>query len=209
MNLMLLLFLLVVVVSTVLAKEKNFLDMTMHLVYMIVFLFIAGLIIPKLAINYESLESMFTEEQLSFIKIDPSLEELPANIKTELLAEYPHFGEIADITEGGNAERAIGFMLAGGVIMILLTLFAIVKIVFSPISKAFDLVTKLPVIEVIDMVLAMVLGAVRGLLWVWVLMIIISFFGATAIGSIMLKQIGESMILTFLYENNLIIHLFF
>ena len=83
------------------------------------------------------------------------------------------------------------------------------KFVFSPISKAFDLVTKLPVIEVIDMVLAMVLGAVRGLLWVWVLMIIISFFGATAIGSIMLKQIGESMILTFLYENNLIIHLFF
>lgn len=209
MNLMLLIFLLVVVVSTVMAKEKSFLDMTMHLVYTLVFLFVAGLIVPKLAINYESLESMFTEEQLSFIRIDSTLEELPQNIKEELLKEYPYFGEIGKMAEGEKVERTIGFMLAGGIILILLTFFAVIKFVLSPISKAFDLVSKLPFIEWIDMILAMVLGAVRGLLWVWVLMIIISFFGATGIGSVMLKQIGESMMPAYLYENNLIIQLFF
>lgn len=209
MNLMLLIFLLVVVVSTVMAKEKSFLDMTMHLVYTLVFLFVAGLIVPKLAINYESLESMFTEEQLSFIRIDSTLEELPQNIKEELLKEYPYFGEIGKMAEGEKVERTIGFMLAGGIILILLTFFAVIKFVLSPISKAFDLVAKLPFIEWIDMILAMVLGAVRGLLWVWVLMIIISFFGATGIGSVMLKQIGESMMPAYLYENNLIIQLFF
>lgn len=209
MNLMLLLFLLVVVVSTVMAKEKNFLDMTMHLVYTMVFLFVAGLIVPKLAINYESLERMFTEEQLLSIQINSTLEELPQNVKDELMTEYPYFGESGDMTEVEKVERTVGFMVAGGIILILLTFFAVIKFILSPISKAFDLVSKLPIIEWIDMILAMVLGGIRGILWVWILMIIISFFGATGVGSVMLKQIGESMILAYLYENNLIIQLFF
>lgn len=197
MNLMLLLFLLVVVVSTVMAKEKNFLDMTMHLVYTMVFLFVAGLIVPKLAINYESLERMFTEEQLLSIQINSTLEELPQNVKDELMTEYPYFGESGDMTEVEKVERTVGFMVAGGIILILLTFFAVIKFILSPISKAFDLVSKLPIIEWIDMILAMVLGGIRGILWVWILMIIISFFGATGVGSVMLKQIGESMILAY------------
>lgn len=83
----------------------------------------------------------------------------------------------------------------------LLTLL-IVTIVVRTILYTLGIISDLPVIGGLNRIAGGVLGLATGLIIIWVILIVITLLYTTSIGEICFKNIADSQLLTFLYENN-------
>jgi len=70
---------------------------------------------------------------------------------------------------------------------------------------ALDLISKLPLLNGVNKTAGLLAGLLHGLVIVWVFFLIITVFGGTKIGQQALEMIGESEILSFIYNNNLLL----
>ena len=67
-----------------------------------------------------------------------------------------------------------------------------------------DLLSKLPVLRQINTIAGVGVGALEGLIILWIVFIIITMLGSTGFGQSCLTLIGESKILSFLYDSNIL-----
>ena len=67
-----------------------------------------------------------------------------------------------------------------------------------------DLLSKLPVLHQINTLAGVVMGAVEGLVILWIVFIVITMLGSTAFGQNCMAMISESKILSFLYDTNVL-----
>ena len=67
-----------------------------------------------------------------------------------------------------------------------------------------DLLSKLPVLHQINTIAGLVMGALEGLVILWIVFIVITMLGSTAFGQTCLNMIWESKILSFLYDSNIL-----
>jgi len=82
--------------------------------------------------------------------------------------------------------------------------FLVLRIAMWILSITLNLLSKLPVINGVNKLAGLAVGFAHGLLIVWVAFVLITMFGGSEFGQSALKMIGESQILEFLYDNNLI-----
>lgn len=100
------------------------------------------------------------------------------------------------------ASRASEFAVKG---ISFLTLLAVVAIVLGTLASALDLVAKLPVIEDVNRLLGLAAGFAKGVLWVWLAFAVVALGGATEMGMALVKQIYDSPVLVWIYENNILL----
>jgi len=100
----------------------------------------------------------------------------------DYVANYIAYG----ITNG------IGFLLS----------FTLATIIVKVMLYAVDLLTAIPGISFINALGGLLLGAVQGILWIWVFFIIVTVICNTAIGKSLLSAIEGSTILSYLYDRN-------
>ncbi len=67
-----------------------------------------------------------------------------------------------------------------------------------------DIISKLPVLHQINTVAGIALGALEGLVLLWIVFIVITMLGSTGFGQACMAMISESKILSFLYDSNLL-----
>ena len=67
-----------------------------------------------------------------------------------------------------------------------------------------DLLSKLPVLHQINTLFGVAMGALEGLVILWIVFIVITMLGSTAFGQTCLNMIWESKILSFLYDSNIL-----
>lgn len=67
-----------------------------------------------------------------------------------------------------------------------------------------DLLSKLPVLHQINTVAGIAMGALEGLVVLWIVFIVITMLGSTNFGQNCLSMISESKILSFLYDSNVL-----
>ncbi|MBP3577070.1 MAG: CvpA family protein [Lachnospiraceae bacterium] len=67
-----------------------------------------------------------------------------------------------------------------------------------------DLLSKLPVLHQINTLAGVAVGALEGLMVLWIVFIVITMLGSTAFGQTCLNMIWESKILSFLYDSNIL-----
>lgn len=67
-----------------------------------------------------------------------------------------------------------------------------------------DIISKLPVLHQINTVAGLALGALEGLVILWIVFIVITMLGSTEFGQSCMGMISESKILSFLYDSNLL-----
>ena len=67
-----------------------------------------------------------------------------------------------------------------------------------------DLLSKLPVLHQINTLFGVAMGALEGLVLLWILFIVITMLGSTGFGQSCMAMISESKILSFLYDTNLL-----
>lgn len=124
---------------------------------------------------------------------------LPASIK-ETLIENKNKG-IENINEyivdymTGIIINALAFILT----------FIVIRILLWAISLALDLISKLPVLNQINKAAGLAAGILHGLIIVWLLFILLTVFGGSEFGQKAFAMIDDSVILSTIYNNNLLL----
>lgn len=81
----------------------------------------------------------------------------------------------------------------------------IVAIGLAVISETLNLISKLPVINGLNKTAGLLVGLLHGLLIVWVGFICVTVLGSTAFGQYLFRLINDSVVLSTLYNNNLLL----
>ena len=83
----------------------------------------------------------------------------------------------------------------------------IAMILFWWVGKMLKLVDYIPVLSGVNNLLGLFAGALRVLFLVWLFMAAVAIFRTTAFGNTMIPYIYEAKILTWLYDNNLLLNI--
>lgn len=67
-----------------------------------------------------------------------------------------------------------------------------------------DLLSKLPVLHQINTLFGIAMGALEGLVILWIVFIVITMLGSTGFGQACMTMISDSKILSFLYDSNIL-----
>lgn len=67
-----------------------------------------------------------------------------------------------------------------------------------------DILSKLPVLHQINTLAGVALGALEGLVILWIVFIVITMLGSTGFGQTCMTMISDSKILSFLYDSNIL-----
>ncbi|MCR5272868.1 MAG: CvpA family protein [Lachnospiraceae bacterium] len=100
------------------------------------------------------------------------------------------------------AENISHFIIKG--IAFLIT-WIIVWFVLLLIENSLNLVSYIPVLGTVNRTLGIIAGAFKVLLLIWIFFYIVSLCCTTEFGAVCISQIRSSAILTWLYENNLLL----
>lgn len=99
----------------------------------------------------------------------------------------------------------IAYGIINGIAFIISFIIAIILI--RLILYAVDLLTDLPVISGINRLGGALLGAVQGLLWLWIIFLVITVLYDTAVGGILMDQINGDPVLSWLYDRNYLMNI--
>uniref|UniRef100_UPI004056F225 CvpA family protein n=1 Tax=Agathobacter sp. TaxID=2021311 RepID=UPI004056F225 len=133
-------------------------------------------------------------------------EQLPPTLREALLGDNASFGEMLT-QDVAQAEKILPYIFGALQILCTVVLMIIMRIALVAADKVLALASNLPLIGSADRILGLAVGTVKGVLLTWILMTVITF-GAMINGnsSDMVTMIYESQILTWLYENNIVLN---
>lgn len=89
------------------------------------------------------------------------------------------------------------FYVLGSIVLFILS-YVLIRLLIGWL----DLIAKLPIIHGVNQIVGAILGGLEGLLVLWVLCLIVTFFSGTEWGRVILAQVNGSPILFFLYNIN-------
>lgn len=84
--------------------------------------------------------------------------------------------------------------------------FVVVGILLRLLFQVLDFITEIPVLKEVNHIGGLLLGAIEGLIGIWIFFLVVTFVGTTPFGMAMYQYINDSIILTYLYDNNIILH---
>lgn len=117
-----------------------------------------------------------------------------AGIMNDILEESGVYEEIASaITH--FIIKGIAFFVA----------FIIAGILVSWVSKGLNVVSHLPMLRGVNRFFGAIVGGIKGLFYIWLAFYIITICGASQQGALLLTYIRESTILSYLYDNNILL----
>lgn len=129
---------------------------------------------------------------------------LPKQLKQALLENNNN--EVYRVLGVETFTEYVASYLTNSVINIVgfLLLFFLVFAVLHVITSWLNLVARLPIISGLNKIAGAALGAVEGLIFLWLICLIITALAGTQIGRELLRQIESSAWLSFIYDHNLL-----
>ncbi len=192
MNIALIIALALVVLGAVMGIKNGFVKTVFALGSTIVAIILTIWLSPMVANMMSNNETIMTtitekvEENLSENSSDEAYKVL--QVEAESIRHY------TSIYIAGIIVKALAFVVT----------FVIVSLLLWLICHLLNIVAKLPVLNFLNRVLGCAAGIMEGLVIIWLLFILISAMAQTSFGMSVLKMVGESKPLLFLYEHNLI-----
>ena len=86
-----------------------------------------------------------------------------------------------------------------------ITAYIAATIILKLILYALDILVALPVVGAVNKLGGMVLGALQGMLWIWVAMLVITLICNTQVGQYLMREIEKTEILSWIYHNNYLV----
>lgn len=104
-----------------------------------------------------------------------------------------------------NIAAGLAKFVLDGISFLCASLFS--WLIVNIISQVLGIVSHIPVLSGMNRTLGLFAGGIYGLIVVWIAFYIVALCNATDMGKIIVSYIYESRLLTFLYENNLVLTL--
>ncbi|GKX31826.1 hypothetical protein SH1V18_43060 [Vallitalea longa] len=168
-----------------------------------VYVSIKSSIIGLLNLNNTTQNVNSTGEQINFI----NQLNLPEQFKHLLVTN--NNSEVYNLLNVNSIGEYIGGLIATLIINILcfLGVFIIVTILVKLLINILDLVSKLPVLNQINKMGGLILGAVKGVIIVWVLFLVMSLMSANPNVNNVFETLKVSEVASVLYNNNLLMNI--
>ena len=83
--------------------------------------------------------------------------------------------------------------------------FILSGIIIHLLLRVLDFITEIPILKEINQIGGLLLGAIEGIIGIWIFFLIVTLFGSTTFGETMYAYINDSVLLTYLYNNNIIL----
>jgi len=133
---------------------------------------------------------------------------LPDILRSSVLSKLPAPSEMLDI---GSILDAVGQELAARIIsvMSLVVVFFILQIVFAFAGRLLNGVARLPLLRQVNMLGGLILGALQGILAVYILFAVLMLFHSNPGFAPVFNGIESSMIASMFYRDNIIINFLF
>lgn len=130
--------------------------------------------------------------------------ELPQSLKKALIEN--NNSEVYELLGVNAFADYVGSYLADLILNTVgsVILFAVVYLVIRLVVRWLDLIARLPILSGMNKLAGALLGGVEGILFLWILCLVVTACSGTSWGMILIRQIEASKWLTFLYENNLL-----
>lgn len=189
--------------------KRGFVHIVLSMVAMLVTSLLAGLLTVPVSAMIASATS-----------VDESLEEsvgeliaLNEVVDVQSVSKLNLPSQIEDIIVEGASGVVGGFNeylveTVAGLILKAITFFILIIIIYIVVRIVifmFDFISKLPVINSINKTGGLIVGLLQGLLIVWIACLVVTAFGDKAWAQEVFTQINANPLLTFIYNNNLII----
>lgn len=158
----------------------------------------------------------YISEELSF---SDSEEETSKGVQVEVINNLPISETLkANILDNNNSEmytalgatgvydyiaKSMAVVILNG--MVFLVLVVVTQVFFTTLGKVAEGLTKLPIIRSIDKIGGGLLGAMQGLILIWILFLLLSITSTSEISQEMIKAINQISFLKLLYDNNLLL----
>lgn len=224
MNWLLIVVLVIMIGLALNGYRKGFIRILISFLSIIVTLILVGLITPYVGDFlknhtpvYDNIKNSITETVVDLTGEEPddsgSEGYVPGIIQKFLEgqdranAAPPADASDAAQTETSGLEDYIGSHLAAVIVNLIayIAAFIIITLVLRFTLFTFDFIANLPVLKGINKLAGLLLGAAEGLLVVWILFLIITVLAATDMGQMLFKLIGDSKVLSFLYDQNFLL----
>lgn len=158
----------------------------------------------------------YISEELSF---SDSEEETSKGVQVEVINNLPISQTLkANILDNNNSEmyaaldatgvydyiaKSLAVVILNGIVFLVLVVVA--QAFFATLGKAVAGLTKLPIIRSIDKIGGGLLGAMQGLILIWIFFLLLSITSTSEISQEMIEAINHISLLKLLYDNNLLL----
>ncbi len=151
--------------------------------------------------DYADMDDPTINEQASFIDDLP----FPRSVKNALMSN--NNSEVYEALGVSGFKNYIAGLISCFIVnaLSLLIIFILALIAVRLIGSALNIIARLPVLHALNKIGGFAFGLVNGLVIVWVLGMILTFFTGTQAGQWIYGQISESRILTALYNGNFLV----
>lgn len=217
MNILTILVLAVFALCVFSGYQKGFLKTAFSLVSWIVVLVLCNFATPivtdLLIQNTEIKEVVETTVQENIMDFAVQMEEngglsdleaiLPAELKELLLGDSESIAELMLSSSLKDFTPLVDGIISvlGFVVTVILLRIAMVVVEF-----ALGIVGKLPLIGPMDKLLGIACGGVKGIIWCWVILAVVSVLALTGTNTELAGYIAQSELLTWLQNNNLLLN---
>lgn len=146
-------------------------------------------------------EGLSLNAQLAFIEELP----LPQTVKDEMIENNNNeiYSQLAIASFGEYVSGFIASGIMNGITFVIAFIVAI--LLMQMILFAIDILTELPVVGFVNRLGGFLLGSLQGIIWVWIIFLVITMLCNTVVGKYMIETIKEDTILAVLYNNNIIV----
>ena len=146
-------------------------------------------------------EEAKVSEQVSIIEKLP----LPQSIRDSLIEN--NNTEVYKALSINSFKDYVSNYLTGIIINALafIVTFVIILIALWALSLALNIISKLPLLNQINKTAGLLAGLLHGFIIVWLFFILLTVFGGTEFGQKALQMIGESQVLSIIYNNNFLL----
>ncbi len=217
MNWVLVGVLLILLISIFIGMRKGLIKMVFSILSMVIVIVLTSILAPRLCRTLqkntewddklEQRTETFLEEH-GVLKHDVSVDvdeiPLPESLRNKVADSAESY-----IGKGIQAYNEYVVSTVSYVIfrsLVYVGLFLVLMIIVAIISTILNVMSRLPVLKQLNRAGGAIIGAVTGLLSVWILFMVLTVFGNTNAMVPVFEQINENAFLSFLYEKNLLMN---
>lgn len=155
----------------------------------------------------EYLDQSSSENALSLTKVEQTklIQNLPVpDFLKEMLLNYNNGEGYKKLGVTDFAGYLVNFFanIILNILAFIVTLLVVQLVLWTGIA-ALDLFSRLPVLNLLNHLGGLVVGALQGLFAVWLIFLVISLTSATQLGMTLMNMVNESTLLQPMYESNL------
>lgn len=208
MNYLLIGMIVLLVLNIFFGAKNGLWNATVTFITLLLFVFAMNFLLPTY-IQEDNAEESILESELNREKsMSDVIGILPDKVQEHLLQGYSSYDEMKSV-DLELALRIEATLFSVGVIVVAIVALLFALFVLRPIGNMYDFVSKFPILKQFDRVIGMIIGAVNGIFMIYMILILIAAFSATKIGMPLYNMVQESEILMKMYQNNIVLKIFF